>query len=224
MLGSARYEKMDNPTPLPELTQLTKVRELELLPPKRSRNSRKYSDVKEREYLFEDEVDAMIKAARKRGRHGHRDATMILMAYRHGLRVSELVNLKWSQVNFKTGHLHVNRVKGSRSSVHPIAGIELRSLRQLQRDYPNSPYLFVSERGGPVTPYAARKVIVRAGELAGLGFPVHPHQLRHGCGYYLASKGNDTRAIQDYLGHVNIHHTVKYTALSSTRFEGFWED
>jgi type 1 fimbriae regulatory protein FimB/type 1 fimbriae regulatory protein FimE len=224
MLASLRYEKMDNATPLPELNQLTKVRELDLLPPKRSRNDRKYCDVREREYLFEDEVDAMIKAARKVGRHGHRDSTLILIAFRHGLRVSELVNLKWSQVNFKTAHLHVNRVKGSRSSVHPIKGIELRSLRQLQRDYPDSPYLFVSERGGPMTPDAARKVIVRSGELAGLTFPVHPHQLRHSCGYYLASKGQDTRAIQDYLGHVNIHHTVKYTALSSTRFENFWDD
>jgi integrase len=224
MLGMRRYGIMESTPPLPDLAQLTKVRELDLLPPKRSPNDRKYSDVREREYLFENEVDAMIKAARKVGRHGHRDSTLILVAFRHGLRITELVNLKWSQINFETAQLHVNRLKGSRSTVHPIPGVELRALRKLERDYPKSPYLFVSERGGPVTADAARKVIVRAGELAGLTFPVHPHQLRHSCGYYLASKGQDTRAIQDYLGHVNIHHTVKYTVLSPTRFEKFWDD
>ena len=215
---------MSNSQGSPEDLQLTKVRELGFDSPKRSRNNRKYKEVREREYLYEHEVEAMLKAAKTIGRHGYRDTTLILLAYRHGLRVTELVNLRWQQVNLKTGHIHINRLKGSRSSVHPLSGVELRSLRQLQRDYPDSPFLFVSERGGPMTADSARKVIVRAGELAGLPFPVHPHQLRHGCGYYLAMKGHDTRAIQDYLGHVNIHHTVKYTALSSRRFEGFWID
>ena len=180
-------------------------------------------DVRDREYLFEDEVEAMIKAARK-GRWGHRDSTLILVGYRHGLRISELVNLRWQQINFKTGHIHVRRLKGSRPSVHPLAGEEMRSLRQLQRDFPNSPYLFVSERGGPMTADAARKMIRKAGEGAGLQFPVHPHMLRHGCGYYLAAKGIDTRAIQDYLGHANISHTVRYTQLAPQRFQGFWDD
>lgn len=180
-------------------------------------------EVRDREYLFEDEVDAMVKAARK-GRWGHRDATLILMGYRHGLRISELVNLRWQQINLKTAHIHVRRLKGSRPSVHPLSGEEMRALRQLQRDYPDSPYLFVSERGGPMTPDAARKMIRKSGEVAELQFPVHPHMLRHGCGYYLAAKGIDTRAIQDYLGHANIHHTVRYTQLAPQRFQGFWED
>lgn len=203
--------------------RLLKARESDSQPPKSSPNRRKYLEVRDREYLFEDEVEAMVKAARK-GRWGHRDATLILMGYRHGLRISELVNLRWQQINLKTAHIHVRRLKGSRASVHPLSGEEMRALRQLQRDYPDSPYLFVSERGGPMTPDAARKMIRKSGEVAELQFPVHPHMLRHGCGYYLAAKGIDTRAIQDYLGHANIHHTVRYTQLAPQRFQGFWDD
>ncbi len=205
--------------------RLLKVRESDSSPPKTktSSNRRTYLEVRDREYLFEDEVEAMIKAARK-GRWGHRDSTLILIGYRHGLRISELVNLRWQQINLKTGHIHVRRLKGSRPSVHPLSGEEMRALRQLQRDFPDSPYLFVSERGGPMTPDAARKMIKKAGEVAELQFPVHPHMLRHGCGYYLAAKGIDTRAIQDYLGHANIHHTVRYTQLAPHRFDGFWDD
>jgi type 1 fimbriae regulatory protein FimB len=203
--------------------RLLKARESDSQPPKSSPNRRTYLEVRDREYLFEDEVEAMVKAARK-GRWGHRDATLILMGYRHGLRISELVNLRWQQINLKTAHIHVRRLKGSRTSVHPLSGEEMRALRQLQRDYPDSPYLFVSERGGPMTPDAARKMIRKSGEVAELQFPVHPHMLRHGCGYYLAAKGIDTRAIQDYLGHANIHHTVRYTQLAPQRFQGFWDD
>ncbi|MEG4037526.1 tyrosine-type recombinase/integrase [Microcoleus sp. S36b_A4] len=203
--------------------RLLKVRESVSPPQKTSSNRRTYLEVRDREYLFEDEVDAMVKAARK-GRWGHRDSTLILIGYRHGLRISELVNLRWQQINLKTAHIHVRRLKGSRPSVHPLSGEEMRALRQLQRDFPDSPYLFVSERGGPMTADAARKMIRKSGEGAELQFPVHPHMLRHGCGYYLAAKGIDTRAIQDYLGHANIHHTVRYTQLAPQRFEGFWDD
>ncbi|MEG4293704.1 tyrosine-type recombinase/integrase [Microcoleus sp. C2C3] len=191
--------------------------------PRESNKNRKYSELRDREYLLESEVTAMMRAAKK-GRWGHRDATLILLGYRHGLRISELINLRWQQVDFKSGHLHVRRLKGSRPSTHPIVGDELRSLRKLLRENSESPYLFNSERGGPMTADAARKLIRKAGEVAGLQFPVHPHMLRHGCGYYLAAKGIDTRAIQDYLGHANIHHTVRYTQLAPQRFEGFWED
>jgi site-specific recombinase XerD len=206
--------------PLPKKTaQLTKVRE--------SRQHKKYSELRDREYLLESEVKAMMTAAKK-GRWGHRDSTLILMAYRHGLRISELVSLRWQQVDFKTATLHVKRLKGSNSGTHPICGDELRSLRELlrqqQKKNSESPFLFLSERGGPMVADAARKLICKSGEVAGLQFPVHPHMLRHGCGYYLAAKGTDTRTIQDYLGHKNIHHTVKYTQLSPQRFEGLWED
>jgi len=102
--------------------------------------------------------------------------------------------------------------------------LSLRSLHQLQRDYPETPYLFVTEQGGPRTEHPGHNIIQRAGKAAELPFPVHPHQLRHACGYYLAAKGHDTRAIQAYLGHRNIQYTVKYTELSPGRFKDFWQD
>jgi type 1 fimbriae regulatory protein FimB/type 1 fimbriae regulatory protein FimE len=149
---------------------------------------------------------------------------MLLIAYRHGLRVSELVSLRWDQVDFAQGLLHVKRLKNGNPSTHPLHGPELRALRKLQRDYPNSPYLFVAETGGPLTDSTIRKLTARAGVAAGLEFPVHPHMLRHAAGYKLANDGQDTRAIQHYLGHKNITHTVRYTDLSPERFKDFWQD
>lgn len=177
-----------------------------------------------REHLLPSEVEVMLKAAKGMGRHGHRDATLILLAYRHGLRVSELVALRWEQVDFGNGTIYVNRLKQGVSSTHPLRGPELRALRQLQRQSPNSSYLFVSERGAVMTAATARGIIARAGALAGLPFSVHPHMLRHACGFYLASNGHDTRAIQAYLGHKNIQHTVRYTELAPGRFKEFWTD
>lgn len=87
-----------------------------------------------------------------------------------------------------------------------------------------TPYVFVTERKGPLTASTVRKMIARAGERAGIGFPVHLHMLRHGCGFKLANDGHDTRAIQHYLGHKQIQHTVRYTELASGRFENFWKD
>ena len=182
------------------------------------------SDVRSREYLTPLEVDALIKAAKSTGRHKHRDGTLILIAYRHGLRVSELVSLRWDQVDLKQGKLHVNRLKNGSPSVHPLRGPEIRALRRLQRDYQRSPYVFSTERKGPLTTSTVRKLTSRAGKKAGLTFPVHPHMLRHACGYKLANDGQDTRAIQHYLGHRNITHTCRYTELASGRFNNFWQD
>ena len=188
--------------------------------PRKPRNK----DVRSREYLTEKEVDRLMKTAREIGRHGHRDATLILLAYRHALRVSELVSLRWDQVDLTQGILHVHRAKNGTPSTHPIRGPEIRALRRLQRDYPDTPYLFVTERKGPLTTSTVRKLVTRAGEKGRLGFPVHPHMLRHACGYHLANDGHDTRAIQHYMGHRNIQHTVRYTELSADRFNGFWKD
>lgn len=184
----------------------------------------KNKDVRSREYLTPEEVDQLITAARKIGRHGHRDATLILIAYRHGLRVSELVSLRWDQVDLGKGQLHVNRLKNGTPSTHPIRGPELRALRRLQRSGCQSNYVFMTERKGPLTASTVRKLISRAGDKAGIQFPIHPHMLRHATGFYLANKGMDTRAIQAYLGHKNIQHTVKYTELTSARYNDFWKD
>ena len=177
-----------------------------------------------RDYLRPDEVEAMVQAARKSGRHPVRDAAIILMMFRHGLRTAELIALRWQQVDLKAGYLDVHRAKRGHNAKHPLRGPQLRLLRELQRTYPPSPYVFLSERKAPLSPRSIREIVARTGKVAGLLFVPHPHQLRHACGYYLASQGHDTRAIQDYLGHKNIQHTVRYTAMAPHRFENFWQD
>lgn len=193
---------------------------MDAAPPRKRPNAASRS----REYLTPVEVDRLREAAAKQGRHGARDATMILLAYRHGLRVSELVALRQEQVDLKQGLLYVRRRKNGTPSTHPLRGPEIRALRKLSRDYPETPYVFVTERKGPLTDSAFRKIVARAGAAAGLGYPVHPHMLRHSTGFKLANDGQDTRAIQHYLGHKNIQHTVRYTELSSDRFKEFWDD
>jgi site-specific recombinase XerD len=184
----------------------------------------KKPSTREREYLRSPEIKAMIRAAKKVGRHGERDGAIILLMFRHGLRTAELVALKWTQIDYSGGYIKVRRVKHGHDSTHPLRSPELRALRQIQRDYADTNYVFVSERKAPLSTRSIRHVIARAGKLAGIPFQVHPHQLRHACGYYLAAQGHDTRAIQDYLGHKNIHHTVRYTQMSPQRFENFWTD
>lgn len=179
-------------------------------------------DVRSREHLLPDEVDALMKAAGNVGRHCLRDRTFILVAYRHGLRVSELVGLKWDLFDLKRGQVHINRLKNGSAATHPIEGDELRLLRRLQREYPDSPFVFTTERDGPLTRSTVSKLITRAGQNADLPFPVHPDMLRHGTGYYLANKGIPTRTIQAYLGHKSIQHTVRYTELSAEIFSNLW--
>jgi type 1 fimbriae regulatory protein FimB/type 1 fimbriae regulatory protein FimE len=188
--------------------------------PKRPPNA----ELRTREYLMDAEVDRLIEAA-KGNRYGHRDATMILLADRHGLRAAELTDLRWDQIEFQSATLHVRRVKRGTPSTHPILGDELRALRCLQRDQqPKSPFVFTSERGAPFTTAGFARMVERASDQARLGFKAHPHMLRHACGYALANRGHDTRALQAYLGHRNIQHTVRYTELSPTRFKDFWRD
>ncbi len=148
---------------------------------------------------------------------------MILVAYRHGLRASELTDLRWDQIDFHSATLHVRRVKQGTPATHPVRGDELRALRRLQREQePKSPFVFTSERNAPFTTAGFARMVQRAGEAADFGFKAHPHMLRHACGYALANEGHDTRALQAYLGHRNIQHTVRYTELAPTRFKDFW--
>ncbi|MDM9385682.1 tyrosine-type recombinase/integrase [Chlorogloeopsis sp. ULAP01] len=192
---------------------------------RQSPNSRKYSSVRTREYLLPEEVELMRSAIRKsKGRHAHRDSTLILLIYRHGLRVAEVASLRWEQIDWNGGTIYVRRVKKGTPSVQPLSGLEIRSLRQLQRDYPVSPYIFQSSRRSPLAHDTIAGIVERAGELAGLPLRVHAHMLRHGTGYYLANRGIDTRTIQSYLGHKNIQHSVRYTELASTKFQGLWDD
>ena len=181
------------------------------------------AELRTREHLTEAEVNKLMAAARG-NRYGHRDATMILMAFRHGLRASELVDLRWNQIEFgRNAALHVRRAKSGTPSTHPIQGDELRALRQLQREQdPPSSFVFVTERGAPFTTAGFARMIERLGAAANIGLKVHPHMLRHACGYALANAGHDTRALQAYLGHKNIQHTVRYTELAPTRFKDFW--
>ncbi len=180
------------------------------------------SELRAREYLTELEVERLIEGTRG-NRSPHRDATMILVTFRHGLRAAEVCDLRWDQVEFEGARLHVRRHKNGTPSVHPLSGRELRALRKLQRSSA-SPFVFVSERGAPFTVSGFQKLVARAGKAAGFEFQVHPHQLRHACGFTLANQGFDTRSLQAYLGHRSIQHTVRYTELSTERFKRFWTD
>lgn len=177
-----------------------------------------------REFLTPNEIDKLMVAAKKLGRHKHRDYTMILMAYRHGLRVSELISLRWQQIDLTSGLIQINRLKNGINSIHPLFGPELRALRKIKRKYPKTEYIFISERGSPMSASTFRKIIARAGKAAEINMPIHPHMLRHSTGFKLANESRDTRSIQKYLGHKNIRHTTLYTEISADKFTNFWSD
>jgi integrase len=188
------------------------------VPPLRQKNEA----VRTREHLTEKEVARLQKAAAA-GRHGLRDSTMVLLAFRHALRVGELTDLRWTDIDFHAAALLVRRLKNSINTTQPLDGEEMRALRRLQRENAGGEFVFLSERGGPLAPNAFGKIIGKAARAAKLGeLKVHPHMLRHACGYTLANKGTDTRTIQDYMGHRNIQNTVAYTALNASRFRNLW--
>ena len=201
---------------IPRLKLVSPTKEIRTVMPLRRPNA----ELRPREHLTEREVDKLIEAARG-NRWGQRDATIILIAFRHGLRASELCSLQWSDVEFESATLHLRRAKGGMTSTHPLLGDELRALRALKREA-ESPFMFVSERGAPFTTAGFAKLIERAGVEAKLPFKVHPHMLRHSTGYALANKGTDTRTLQAYLGHRSIQSTVRYTELAPGRFKNLW--
>lgn len=173
-----------------------------------------------RDYLTAREIEKLIAAAKESGRYGQRDALLIMIAYRHGLRSKELVEMTWAQVDFERARLHVDRAKNGEPSVQPLHGDELRQLRTLKK-HAKSAFIFETERGGAMTTRNVRAIVARAADMAGLQVDVHAHMLRHSCGYNLANCGVDTRRIQDYLGHRNIQNTVRYTKLNAGKFKGF---
>ena len=176
--------------------------------------------IRPREYLTLDEVQDLIKGAKGSPWYGSRDATLILLMFRHGLRVSEAVDLTWDQVNFKAGVLHVVRLKGGVHSTHPLKGDEIRALRAIKLKS-KTQFIFTSNRGGPLSIRTAHLIVANAGKRAAFPYSIHPHMLRHSTGYHLVNTGHDIRAIQYYMGHASITNTVHYTRISSARFKDF---
>jgi len=177
-----------------------------------------------RDYVLPKEMDRVLKAVINTGRHGHRNYTLILLCYRHGLRVGEVAELRWRMVDLKKKVLRVTRLNNGIKSVQPLRKEELVALRKLKRDYPGGSYLFRAERGTKVTESSVRRIVARAGREANLGFHLHPRMLRHGCGHALADAGHNMLAIQNYLGHRNIRHTLRYMELPPQPFKHFWRD
>jgi type 1 fimbriae regulatory protein FimB/type 1 fimbriae regulatory protein FimE len=174
-----------------------------------------------RQYLTPAEVETLVKSAEKRGRYGKRDGLMVYMAARHGFRRSELVDLRWHQLDLKGATLHVQRLKGSKPSLHYLDARELRGLGRIAKGQgPGCEFVFVTERGGPMTGDGFDKMLRRAAAEIGMA-GVHSHLLRHACGFKLVNEGRDTRSIQGYLGHSQIRHTERYTALDANRFRGW---
>lgn len=182
-------------------------------PPIRKPNA----DLRAREYLRPDEVSKLIDAA-DIGRYAARDQALILMAYRHALRATEVVDLRWEHIDMKRATIHVERAKNGLDATHLLGSDELKLLRKLEPQ--QTGYVFQSERGGALTTRALHKIVARAGVAAGIAFSVHPHMLRHSKGYQLQSSGVDLRVTQAYLGHRSITNTVRYTALNPRAFTG----
>ena len=187
---------------------------------------RRQKDTRPRKHLTPSEVTALLRAARQSGRYGLRDEALVLLAYRHGLRASELVNLRWSAIDLRGQTIRICRAKGGMDTEHPLRSVELRLLGRLRRENPDSEYVFLSERGTPMSTANFRKVLTRLADAAGpaIAITVNPHALRHACGFYLAGKGVDTRALSHYLGHRSLQSTERYTAQSAARFKDFWRD
>jgi len=179
----------------------------------------------DRRHLVAAEVEKLL-AAVKGTRHAVRDRCLLLLMFRHGLRVSEACGLKLSQVDTESRVLHVARLKQGLSTTQPLRGDELRAIKAWltirAKMTPATDAFFISERRKVLSRKTAWLAIRTYGQLAGLPLEAHPHMLRHACGFALADQGADTRLIQDYLGHRNIQHTVRYTATNPARFERLW--
>jgi type 1 fimbriae regulatory protein FimB len=179
----------------------------------------------QRKHLTRLEVEKLLTAT-KGTRFAARDHCMLLLMFRHGLRVSEACGLVLSQVDIESHVLHVERLKAGLSTTHPLRGDELRAIKlwltERTKMKPETDAFFLTRRRGPLSRKTAWKMIRHYGEVAGLPIDAHPHMLRHACGFALADQGADTRLIQDYLGHRNIQHTVMYTATNPARFERLW--
>lgn len=179
-------------------------------------------ELRDREYLTPQEMEQLLAVTKKLGRQGFRNYCMLFLGYRHGLRNTELCNLKWSDIDLGAGTILVRRLKGSESGIHPLGREEIRVLLKLRKQYPEGQYVFQLQNGAPMTETCFRQIVKRAGIAAGLPFPIHPHMLRHSCGFYLIQKA-DFRSVQQWLGHRQMQSTVRYTVLTPDRFRGLWD-
>ena len=177
-----------------------------------------------RDYLSEEEFAVLLQGT-PRSRYRWRNAAMLMLTFYHGLRVTELCRLKRQDVDLTHGRIWIKRIKGSLSTEQPLQADELRTLKRYltQRGNAQLPWLFLNERGDQFTRSTINYLVGITWVRAGLTFHVHPHMLRHGCGYALANRGYDLRLIQDYLGHRDPKHTTRYTRTAAHRFEGLWE-
>lgn len=185
---------------------------------------RRQKDTRPRKHLEPAEVAALLQAARKSGRYHQRDEAAVMLAYRHGLRATELVSLQWSQLDLKGATITIARAKGGMTTQHPLRAVELRLLGKLRRQAPDSKYVLMTERGAPWSTSNFRKVLQRLAAVAKISISVNPHALRHACGFKLAADGVDTRALSHYLGHRSLQSTERYTAQSAGRFKDFFKD
>ena len=181
---------------------------------------------KQRRYLTQSEVEQLLEAA-KAGSAPERDYCLILMSFVHGFRVSEVRHLTLSDIDMQEGCLYIHRLKQGFSTTHPLLAKEMKALKAWLKVRKNlkgaeSDWLFLSRWGRPLSRQRLYQLIQNLGEVAGISVCSHPHMLRHACGFALADRGVDTRLIQDYLGHRNIRHTVRYTASNAARFKGVW--
>jgi type 1 fimbriae regulatory protein FimB len=179
-----------------------------------------------KEYLTDAEMAVLLKAATQ-GRHGVRDHCLVLLAWRHGLRVSELVGLTLVDVDLTARQIQVRRLKGSTSTHHDLLPDEVKAvkawLKLRGRPVGLSPLaFFLTERGEPFTRYGINYLLKAIGSRAGFPFPCYPHMLRHSCGFHLGEEGRDAFRVAGYLGHKNVHNSQRYVHTSAAQFRGIW--
>ncbi|HDT6509041.1 TPA: tyrosine-type recombinase/integrase [Klebsiella aerogenes] len=185
------------------------------------------SDIKKRNFLTQNEIESLLNAANS-GPHAARNYCLTLLCFIHGFRASEICRLRISDIDLRSKCIYIHRLKKGFSTTHPLLNKEIQALKRWldsRDEYPQSTseWLFLSRKGNPLSRQQFYQIISASGDQAGLPLEIHPHMLRHSCGFALANMGIDTRLIQDYLGHRNIRHTVWYTASNAGRFYGIWD-
>ncbi|EPM0702071.1 tyrosine-type DNA invertase [Klebsiella aerogenes] len=186
------------------------------------------SDIKKRNFLTQNEIESLLNAANS-GPHAARNYCLTLLCFIHGFRASEICRLRISDIDLRSKCIYIHRLKKGFSTTHPLLNKEIQALKRwldIRDEYPQSTseWLFLSRKGNPLSRQQFYQIISASGDQTGLPLEIHPHMLRHSCGFALANMGIDTRLIQDYLGHRNIRHTVWYTASNAGRFYGIWDN